>query len=206
MSTTQQYLSLDVAYQYFNTHLFDAKLPTCLITLQRKKCHGYFSPERFSGKNGKSNNTTDEIALNPDYFGRTDKEVLSTLVHEMVHLWQQHFGKPSRKSYHNKEWGDTMESLGLIPTTTGIPGDKRTGQSVTHAIIKGGKFDTLAINLLRIQGEIIEWKSFAAENVTKPKPKSKVKYTCPECGQNCWAKPESSFVCGVCDVAMTCQE
>ena len=26
------------------------------------------------------------------------------LVHEMAHLQQHHFGKPSRMSYHNKEW------------------------------------------------------------------------------------------------------
>jgi hypothetical protein len=29
---------------------------------------------------------------------------LSTLVHEMAHLQQNHFGKSSRTGYHNKEW------------------------------------------------------------------------------------------------------
>lgn len=206
MSTTQQYLRLDVAYQYFNTHLFDGQLPTCLITLQRKKCYGYFSPDQFMGKNGNPQKTTDEIALNPDHFGRTEKEVLSTLVHEMVHLWQQHFGKTSRRSYHNKEWGHKMEEIGLMPTRTGQPGGKRTGQKVTHYIIEGGRFDTLVTHLLSIQGGIIEWKSFSAEGTSKPRTKSKIKYTCPECGQNAWAKPGANLVCGNCGLPMKNQE
>jgi hypothetical protein len=28
--------------------------------------------------------------------------------------------------------------------------------------------------------------------------KNKVKYTCAECGQNAWAKPDASLICGVC--------
>ena len=32
----------------------------------------------------------------------------------MCHQWQQHFGKPSRNGYHNKQWADKMESVGLI--------------------------------------------------------------------------------------------
>jgi predicted SprT family Zn-dependent metalloprotease len=206
MSTTQQYLSLDVAYQYYNKHLFEGKLPTCLITLQRKKCYGYFHADRFAGKNGNSNKKTDEIALNPDHFGRTDKEVLGTLVHEMVHLWQAHFGTPSRVSYHNAEWAFKMEEIGLMPSTTGEPGGKRTGQKMTHYVIEGGLFEKLTDNLLRIQGGIIEWKSFVEGGATtKPKTKSKVKYTCSACGQNAWAKPGASLICGLCELAMECQ-
>ncbi len=207
-STTQQYLSLDVAYQYFNKHLFNGGLPSCLITLQRKNCYGYFAPDRFQGKNGNGNKKTDEIALNPDHFGRTDKEVISTLVHEMCHLWQEHLGKPSRKSYHNKEWAAKMQEIGLMPSHTGEIGGKKTGQHMTHYIIDNGLFDKLSEDLLSIRGELIEWKSFSSEGSTlkKPRTKSKVKYSCPECGQNCWAKPESSFVCGVCEVHMECQE
>ena len=85
---------------------------------------------------------TDEIALNPAHFaGRTPAEMLSTLVHEMAHLWQHHFGKPSRSGYHNKEWAAKMREIGLIPTDTGQPGGKDTGQKVTHNIEEGGRFD-----------------------------------------------------------------
>jgi hypothetical protein len=32
-----------------------------------------------------------------------------------------------------------------------------------------------------------------------------VKYTCPTCGQNAWAKPEASLVCGDCQEEMEAQ-
>ncbi len=50
---------------------------------------------------------TDEIAMNPSYFGVVPLlEILQTLVHEMAHAWQFHFGEPGRRGYHNKEWAD----------------------------------------------------------------------------------------------------
>ena len=107
--TSSTYDNLLLAYRFMNEHLFDSILPACLITLQReKKTFGYFCGKKFT--NDKLKNTyTDEIALNPQYFrfsGRDDRKVISTLVHEMCHLWQHHFGKPGRSRYHNKEWAD----------------------------------------------------------------------------------------------------
>ena len=53
-----------------------------------------------------------------------------TLVHEMVHLEQQHFGEPSRNGYHNRQWAEWMQRIGLHPSDTGAVGGKRTGQRV----------------------------------------------------------------------------
>ena len=36
----------------------------------------------------------------------------------------------------------------------------------------------------------------------KTRKKSKVKYTCPDCHQNAWAKPEAKLMCGECRVDM----
>ena len=66
---------------------------------------------------------------------RDDIEWHSTLVHEMCHLWQEDFGKPSRGGYHNRQWADKMIQVGLMPTDTGEPGGQLTGQRVTHYII-----------------------------------------------------------------------
>ena len=49
----------------------------------------------------------------PDILSRPIEESMGTLVHEMVHFWQQEFGTPSRRGYHNREWADKMEALGL---------------------------------------------------------------------------------------------
>ena len=137
--TTETYSELQQAYDAFNQALFDGILPNCLITLQREKhtC-GYFSSGRFASVDGK---LTDEIAINPSYFAVTPIiEVLQTLVHEMAHLWQYHFGNPGRGRYHNKEWADKMESIGLMPSSTGKPGGAKTGDCMADYAIEGGLF------------------------------------------------------------------
>ena len=120
-TTAVTYNGLNEAYAFFNACLFKGDLPNCLITLQRKsKAYGYFAGDRFGSRDGDV--VTDEIALNPSHFRvRSTEEVLSTLVHEMAHLWQHRFGKPSRSNYHNKEWGDKMREIGLVPSSTGAP-------------------------------------------------------------------------------------
>jgi len=117
--TRDEYAGFDGAYEWFNKQLFDSQLPSCLITLQRKAhSHGYFANDRF-GHRTDAEDRTDELALNPDTFvGRSDKDILSTLVHEMCHGWQQHFGKPSRTGYHNRQWAAKMiEVWGSCPQT-----------------------------------------------------------------------------------------
>ncbi len=137
--TKEVYAELQQAYDHFNTVLFDSKLPECLITLQReKKTFGYFSAQRFANAAG---NKIDEIALNPGYFAVVPIiETMQTLVHEMCHLWQFHFGKPGRARYHNQEWADKMESIGLMPSSTGQPGGAKTGDCMADYAMSKGRF------------------------------------------------------------------
>lgn len=196
---TQEYSVFDQAYDYFNATLFAGKLPLCLITLNRKsKAYGYFSPDRFMSR-GNGSERVDEIALNPDTFEvRTDEQILSTLVHEMCHLWQQHLGDPPRKFYHDKQWAAKMKEVGLQPTDTGLPGGKVTGQRVTHFIVREGLFAESVKQLLG-EGFKLNWQSATPdEKEDKEKKKNKVKYSCPKCEQNAWAKPKASLVCGEC--------
>lgn len=135
-----QFSSLENLYYYYNLVIFDSCLPDCLVNLSRRaNSHGFFAPERWKGNNTES--VVHEISLNPDTMSRPDKAWHSTLVHEMVHMWQQTHGTPPRRCYHDKEWADKMEEIGLMPTSTGQPGGKRTGQRVTHYVIEGGPFD-----------------------------------------------------------------
>ena len=138
--TTHQYTKYQKLYDYYNQHLFNNELPFCLLVLSRaaaQKC-GYFSSNRWKDGQG---NKTHEISLNPEYLSLApDIEICQTLVHEMCHLWQQAFGKPSRSGYHNKEWGNKMQEVGLMPSNTGEPGGKRTGQQMADYPIAGGVF------------------------------------------------------------------
>lgn len=146
--TTDAYRELQSAYDFFNRELYNGELPACLLTFQReKRSFGYFSRNRFISAS--TGDTTDEIAMNPAYFATGPlEEIMQTLVHEMAHLWQAHFGKPGRRGYHNKEWGDKMESIGLMPSSTGKPGGKKTGECMADYIIPGGLFEQKCAELL----------------------------------------------------------
>lgn len=196
------YDSLTQAYDFFNAKLFDSTLPTCLITMQRKnKAYGYFSGDRFGTRDG--NGKTDEIALNPSHFkARTTEQILSTLAHEMAHLRQHHQGKPSRTAYHNKEWAQSMHDIGLIPSDTGAPGGKETGQKVSHYIEPGGKFATVCAELLATGFDLSYVELGESDSAARKKSASKTKYTCPGCALNVWAKPETRVICGECDLTL----
>jgi hypothetical protein len=137
--TSELYESLQIAYEHFNKKLFDSKLVKVIFTVQRKKgVMGYFAPERWGNLEGSK---CHEIAINPSYIANVRLiEVMQTLVHEMVHCWQFCYGDPGRKYYHNKEWANKMMDIGLMPSTTGRPGGRITGQHMSDYIIEGGLF------------------------------------------------------------------
>lgn len=157
-SPTEQLMveQLLLAYNHFNRELFDGKLPGCMLTLQRKKrTMGYFTPARFVHKKG---GECDEIALNPMYFlVTTVEESLSTLVHEMAHQWQHHFGAPGRRRYHNEEWGSIMEDRGLIPSNTGNPNGRRTGEQMMEYPLPDGMFSQSCSRLLSTGEFDLSW-------------------------------------------------
>jgi predicted SprT family Zn-dependent metalloprotease len=174
--------------------------------MQRHKgAYGYFAGERFANV-ADPREVTDEIALNPAHFAsRPAAEVLSTLVHEMCHLWQHHHGTPSRTSYHNREWAARMRAVGLIPTDTGLPGGKETGQKMGHLIEPGGRFERACATFLATAGAVLYHDRAGDDEAAKVRTKktaSKTKYTCPSCGLNAWAKPEAHLLCGDCEEPM----
>jgi len=191
--TADTYDALGRIYKFMNWKLFRNKLPECLITLQRKsRCYGYFSPSRFKRNDGI---TSDEIALNPAHFDtRPHKEIIATLVHEMVHLWQQHHGTPSRGSYHNREWADKMITVGLHPSSTGEQGGRETGDKMSHFIIEGGAFE-LAYRELEKSGLKLVWSEVKPEPNKSSRSGNRQKYSCPSCGTNIWGAEGIAAIC-----------
>jgi hypothetical protein len=203
-ATDREYSTLNYAFDYYNRILFGAELPQCLITLatRRQGVLGYFCAQAFRSRRDKS--VIDEVALNlRGLCGRGDMEILDTLVHEMCHLWQHNYGKPGRRGYHNREWAAMMEKVGLMPSTTGRPGGKRTGQSVSDYAVIGGRFDRATKRLLN-SGFLIGWEANESKiqsQAGRP-PKSKEKFWCHICYQGAWAKPSASLICGKCHVPL----
>jgi hypothetical protein len=192
--TTREYTGLQAAFDFFNAELFGNKLPDLVITLQRKAhSRGHFASDRFAERIG-AKRQHHELNLNPDaMFGETDERIVSTLVHEQVHLAQFAGGKAPSKGYHNKDWARRMKEAGLYPSSTGAPGGRETGQRMTHYVIPGGPFQ-VAFKKLAKSGWKLGLQSAAQPGRTKAPP-SKIKYECPECGLAVWGKP------GIVDVA-----
>lgn len=209
--TKDTYDGFQQAYDVFNRSLFGGELPNCLITLQRRKrSYGYFSGNRFHRSDGQ---VTDEIALNPAHFRtRPVREILATFAHEMVHLWQHHFGHAGRGRYHNRQWAEKMKEIGLHPTDTGEEGGKETGEKVHHLVVSDGRFEKTVKRLLD-RGFTITWtekpriQQKTGENgpgedqdkAGEKKSGKRVKYVCGDdaCDQKAWAKHEASLVCGL---------
>ena len=219
--TRETYDALQRAYTAMNGRLFRNQLPGAILTLRRagtsgRAAAGYYSPGRFGRIDGDA--TVDEIALEPGYFELGAMEALQTLGHEMCHQWQVHHGRPSRAGYHNREWAEMMLSVGLVPSDTGQPGGRMTGQRMADYPAPDGRFTAIAERLIR-DGFAVAWfdrdragrgnhppatVANDAENddqagtgggPAKPRPKNKIRFTCPTCNANAWGKPSLAIAC-----------
>lgn len=197
MISLNEYQNLQEAYDFFNNRLFKGILPHVMITLQHgKKYRGYAWQDKFVDRTDQTTKIC-ELALNPDTFhGRTDKCILSTLVHEQCHIWQFAYGKAGRRGYHNTEWGAMMKAVGLYPSSTGQTGGKETGEKVSHYVIDHGLFDTISEEF--ISTHKINWQSYMDVANGKKKKQTRAKFVCPECDQAAWAKPTAKLNCGEC--------
>ncbi len=155
--SNQLFSALQILFDHFNKALFDDRLPVVMLLVQREGggVMGHYVEDRWMNGQG---DKAGEISLNPAFIAKSRLiEVCQTLVHEMCHHWQECFGKPSRKCYHNKEWARKMIEVGLMPSTTGEPGGAITGQTMSDYPIEGGPFHVAYHALLKDQGDHIPW-------------------------------------------------
>lgn len=96
----------------FNLEIRDISL--CVDWLSRRR-FGHF---RY-GHNGFG--LEGEIAINRRYLDRKEFwQVLGTLLHEMLHAWQQAHGKPGKWSYHNVQFRKKALEYGLVVDQRGV--------------------------------------------------------------------------------------
>lgn len=199
--TLAEYSGLQDAYDHFNRTLFDAGLPDLMIVFQRRAhSAGHFAPDRFASRIGSSE--YHELSLNPDHFiDRSDMQIVSVLVHEMAHVWQQCCGRPPSRGYHDRQWGAKMKAIGLQPSNTGAVGGRETGVQMQHHIIPGGRFEKEFVELAAT-GWKLNLQSAVRPGSVVTKPNSKTKFTCSNCGQNAWGKPDLAVDCRPCGLPM----
>jgi hypothetical protein len=110
-----------------------------------------------------------------------------TVLHEQCHLWRFENGPPQKRSYHDKLWAAKMKSLGLMPSSTGMPGGREIGSRVSHYILENGPFAE-AFAELQATGWTLDLESAPRRGPTKS-PDSKTKFVCVLCGSAVWGKP-----------------
>ena len=144
--TEELYRQLHFSAAYFNQELFQGRLPSVLITIEgmQRRTLGYTRPDHFANDAG---NKADQIALNVRRFhDRPLIDLFASLVHELCHVLQHHYGKPSRPGYHNREFAVIMLRVGLSPFG---PDGKSVGQHIDQRIMPGGPFEIAANKLIQ---------------------------------------------------------
>jgi hypothetical protein len=171
------------AFEWWNKKRFGGKLKPCVIVFYPNTPRGqrlghYLAESWIKGKH-----KMPELVLYADLcLELGPKEILLTVVHEMIHHWQALFGKPAKRS-HNREWHEKAQALGL--KTKGPKGATEPGE-LFLADMKAFKF----------KGKIL-FRNVARGSKGTGKMR---KWTCPgECnGSVRSGKAEVYLVCGVC--------
>ena len=104
--TTAHAGTLAYAFRFFNHRLFGGCLPYAMVIRHRKDgARGYYRSDAYRARREEAEQPfVNEIALNPDAFaGRTDRQILSTLVHEHCHLWPAGRRQCYRAGFHTQD-------------------------------------------------------------------------------------------------------
>ena len=183
----RQYEVLYKAFNLFNEHYFDNELPPCMITLQKKRENklGDFTVEPIW-----FNENQDEfyqININPINMNREPEEILSTLLHEVIHYYcTLHKIKDCKQKMHTTAYKEVAESHGL-----NVEYDDDIGWSITS-------LNDESVEL--VKDLIVECENDFVYMYIEKKPvkKTQFKYVCESCGLKVYAKAEKSIVCGEC--------
>ncbi len=185
------------AFNKINADWFGGELEKVIITFEegyKKGAYGWIC----TSKDWKQNGTERyHINISSDYLDRSVYDVLSTLVHEMCHLYnlQQGIQDTSRSNiYHNKIFKDTAEAHGLNCEHIDKAGWART--SCTDKL-KLWIDENITFNSFHVYKQ----RTDNTDKHTKPKQSSR-KYVCPCCGLIVRATKEAHISCIDCNEEM----
>ena len=121
------------AFDFFNQLHWGGRLPTPMLGSFRQPPNGrklgHYRPRSWRAPDG---SLRDELIVYADLaLERGMPEVLLTLLHEAVHVWQEHQGQPSG-AHHNQQWHREAARVGLV--TSGPTGATSAGEAFTRAV------------------------------------------------------------------------
>ena len=209
---------LEVIFSRLNHEYFNDELPKPIITVSpdiTKGAYGWctgwkawtdkapkaiseMSPEEIKAAKDEGYY---EINLCAEHIARPFEEVVGTMLHEMIHLFNiQHGTQDTSRGgfYHNKKFKEAAEKHGLECEKTPKYGYSKTKLTDgTKAFVK--------YNLENTQFALYRKPELKIGGTKKSASKSR-KYVCPCCGAIVRATKEVNILCGDCEVSFELEE
>ena len=202
-SLTTVIKELESLYSKLNKEFFNDELQKAVVACSpdhTKSCYGWCTTWKAWKDTSDESTGFYEINICAEHMSRSFEEIVGTLLHEMVHLWNIQNGVKdcSRgNSYHNKAYKESAEKRGLIVTK-----DEKYGYCKTTLndfgldFVEREKSDCF---------KLVRTKMADTEKTEKKKSSSK-KYICPDCGAIVRATKEVRIICADCDVEFELEE
>lgn len=200
---------LNKIFDLLNEEFFESALSRPTITIQSTpKAYGHFSlrEDTWVSKLG----TTHEINLGAGTLSRPIENVVTTLLHEMIHYFNYEMGIQDCSrggTYHNRRFKEAAEARGLIVERSDKYGWSHTapGDVLLDFVLKYGLTDIL-INRNEFTGFQIPGtgthSGTARTGGYTPRKSSTRKYICPCCGMSVRATKMVRIKCMDCDEPM----
>ncbi len=203
---------LENSFQILNKVYFDSALPSVIITIQScKKAYGYITTRKIWKR---ATEQYYEINITAEYLARPIEEVLSTLLHEMVHLYcmVNNINDTSKNgTYHNKRFKEEAEKRDLKIEYVNYYGYTKTSptEKLIEVIHEYGL--NQSIEYYRQSESFISTgndddKGTGEDGISVKRKSSTRKYICPSCKVSVRATKNLYIICGTCMVTMLRQE
>ena len=195
---------LEKMFRALNDRYFEGKLEEPIITIQSTpKAYGHVTVGKTWQRGQEQRH---ELNIGAGTLDRPIENIVATLLHEMVHLWNIQTGVKdcSREGiYHNKKFRDAAVKRDLD-----IGYDSRIGWSLTSPtpelcdfIIEQG-WDDIHMSRLEFSGGRSTTGGASGGNGAPVKKSGSRKYQCPVCGNSVRATKAVNILCLDCGVKM----
>lgn len=225
-TSTEIYSKIQTVIDELDNRFFSGKgkehIPS-VVTAINNRCNtcvvAFVTPNSLYDKN--TDTKLQYLGINPRYLNREIGYILSTVCHEICHVYEVAYIHIPRGGYHTKQWADLMVDCGLEPKYL-----NKSRTAVNETIIEGGVFEQFIKDFIEKYGEdyfnIVEYSQSVehttrirlgledgeeeeetprADNADKPIKvynRNKIKYTCLNCGAKVWGKAGLHIECTDC--------